>query len=206
MEKKKKVKKKNYSTSTKLSMAKRQRTASLTGGTGDVNPQYLSGVLTMSAANTVTTLTLGTPIVRVGPQSGGRATIMEVLKVFADLPPIDLDAATATDRIIRLAFSTTSFGTTNALLGETRVFAAFEHRVRNAFTAAGTGTLDVDNSPKTFDMTDGAGHGVLVATDNIFIQGMTQNQTGVGVFQFKILYRFKTVDLAEYIGIVQSQQ
>jgi len=189
---------------TKLSRMANKR--QLTGGTGDVNPQYLSGRVTLSAANTVTTLTLGTPIVRVGPQSNNRATIMEILKVFVEMPIVDLDAAAATNRNAFLVFSTTSFGTTLAGLSEPRVFCAFQKAVRNAFTAAGTGTLDVSVDPITWDMTDGAGHGVLVATDNIFIQATTNNYTAAQQFDFKILYRFKTVDLAEYIGIVQSQQ
>lgn len=56
------------------------------------------------------------------------------------------------------------------------------------------------------DLTDGAGHGIIVATDNIYV---TLFSAGTGVaaeVDVKIMYRFKNVALAEYIGVVQSQQ
>lgn len=64
------------------------------------------------------------------------------------------------------------------------------------------------------DLTDGAGHGVLVATDNVFLTLQTALSSIIGtsvggitgVAECAILYRFKEVGLAEYIGIVQSQQ
>lgn len=63
-------------------------------------------------------------------------------------------------------------------------------------------------------MTDGAGHGVLVATDNIYLTLQTALSSVIGSSvggiqgfgEAAILYRFKEVGLAEYIGIVQSQQ
>lgn len=191
-------------------MPKRQATFGdqLTGGTRDVNPQYLHGAVTLSAANTTTTETLGTPIVRVGPQTDGQAVIMEVLKIYADMPVADLDNAAATQRVSTLLFSTTSFGATAPAAGfaEPRVFAQIQHQVRNAFTAAGTGVLDMLNDVAVYDCSDGAGHGILIATDNIFIQGSSSNFTATLTIPFKILYRFKRVSLVEYIGIVQSQQ
>lgn len=171
-----------------------------------MNPQYLNGIVTLSAANTATTVTLGTPIVRVGPQTDGQAVILEILKVFALMPVTDLDAAAATTRVFNLFFSTVSFGTGAVAFDDPRVFAGFNRQIRNAFTATGTGTLDESTDPQVYDCTDGAGHGILIATDNIFIQGSTTNQTGASSFPFKILYRFKRVSLVEYIGIVQSQQ
>ena len=191
----------------------RKRTATgdqLTGGTKDVNPQYLSGLLTMSAANTATEITLGTPIVRVGGAgaSASKSIIMEILKVFVQMPEVDVDAAAATSRTLGLAVMTASSGATPALpnLDNPRVIAWFMHSVRNAFTAAGTGILDLQNDSYCFDCTDGAGHGILVATDNLFIVANTAGQTAASSFRFKILYRFKEVSLVEYIGIVQSQQ
>jgi len=188
--------------------AKRAKTANdtLTGGTHDVNPQYLNGTITMSAANTETQVTLGTPIVRVGPQSGGEAIIMEVLKVYADMPLVDATGAGATARIMNLTFATTSVLGTSVTFGNSKVFAFLQKSVFNSFTAAGTGMQDIQVDPQVYDCTDGAGHGILIATDNIFIVANTTNQTGAGIFNFKILYRFKRVSLVEYIGIVQSQQ
>lgn len=188
--------------------AKRARAGgdTLTGGTHDVNPQYLSGKLTLSAANTETAVELGTPIVRVGPQTGGEAIIMEILKVYADLPEVDNQNAAATTRVFNISFATASVIGTTVGFDNTKVFAWFNRSLINAFTAAGTGTLSASTDPMVFDCTDGAGHGILVATDNIFVTANTTNQTNASAFTFKILYRFKRVSLVEYIGIVQSQQ
>lgn len=180
----------------------------LTGGTRDVNPQYMQGTITLSAANTATEVTLGTPIVRVGPASGGESIIMELIHLWVDHPPIDVDNAAATNRNTTFSMSTVSSGATPAIttLDNPRGLAFSQYTTRNAFTAAGTGMLQSTTEPLEWDFTDGAGHGILVATDNIFIQANTANQTAASTFRWKLSYRFKKVSLVEYIGIVQSQQ
>lgn len=56
------------------------------------------------------------------------------------------------------------------------------------------------------DLTDGAGHGVLIATDSIYCN-LQSVVTGIlNDVVVKIGYRWKEVALVEYIGIVQSQQ
>lgn len=63
------------------------------------------------------------------------------------------------------------------------------------------------------DLTDGAGHGLLVATDSIWLTqylsiaaaGSIGFTSSIGTIA-EIIYRFKKVTLQEYIGIVQSQQ
>ena len=190
-------------------MAKRAGTRDqLTGGTRDVNPQYMSGLITLSAANTATEVTLGTPIVRVGPATNGKSIIMELIKLWVDMPSVDADAAAATSRNSTFSISTTSSGATPALttLDNPRNVAFLQQELRNAFTAAGTGVLVSSIQPYEWDFTDGAGHGILIATDNLFLQAQTAGQTGASVFRWKLSYRFKEVSLVEYIGIVQSQQ
>ena len=178
----------------------------LTGGTGDVNPQYIHGSVTLSAANTVTEVTLGTPIVRVGPQTGGNAIIMELLKLYVNMPSPDQEVAGATQRNFNFGIATVAFGTTLMQMDDPRVIAQVTRNLDNAFTAAGTGMLSNSTDPMVWDFTDGAGHGILVATDNIFVQGSSSAQAAADTFRFKLLYRFKKVSLIEYIGIVQSQQ
>jgi len=51
----------------------------LTGGTGDVNPQYISVALNQSAADSTNTFALNIPVQRL--PTGGKAQVMEVLKV-----------------------------------------------------------------------------------------------------------------------------
>lgn len=76
-------------------------------------------------------------------------------------------------------------------------------------------TFSTDNESVEFhDLTDGAGHGILVATDNIYLSVQTSltayNGSSadeiIGFCFADLIYRFKEVKLQEYIGIVQSQQ
>lgn len=70
---------------------------------------------------------------------------------------------------------------------------------------AGTGFDCYVESPFVNDLTDGAGHGILIATDQLFLQIASNSTTIANEVAFKILYRWKNVPLSEYIGIVQSQ-
>jgi len=177
----------------------------LTGGSGDVNPQWMSFArLTLSGANVTTSASATLPVPKI--PASNKSTIIEVLKIVVHQAQFPALGAPFTGQERELVFSTISFGTVRAAWFEPNVFAIFNDQFTGAFTAAGTfgaQTQDV----WTMDLTDGAGHGLLLATDRLFIQGTTVGY-GVSVanFDFKILYRFKTVGLLEYIGIVQSQQ
>ena len=185
-------------------MSKRSRGGSLTGGTGDVSPQWMSFVATQSAADTTTTTTQAIPVQR--QNNRGLAQVLEVLKVYVERPAI-VSGASATEASDSYAvlLSTTSFGTTATTTSEPRVFMADTFQAQFAFTAAGTYYVI---HPRTiiYDITDGAGHGVLIATDNIFAQVVTSTTGATNSYRIKILYRWKNVSLQEYIGIVQSQQ
>lgn len=176
----------------------------LTGGTNDVSPQWLSISAAQSAADTTTTITTAIPVQRLG--NGTRAQVMEVLKVWFQYPtfPPSASATEAFDNMSAM-LSTTSFGTTTVAFSDPRVFAGVSRISRHAFTAAGTYFQMMDNTV-LYDCTDGAGHGVLVATDNIFTQIASVTTGTTNTFSIKILYRWKNVSLAEYVGIVQSQQ
>jgi hypothetical protein len=173
---------------------KRGRDGSLTGGTGDVSPQFLSFSATQSAADTTTTTQQTLPIEKIyGNQN---PTIIEVLKVF-----FTNGATTEVDNAFSCHLSTKSFGTTATNLAEPTVFAAYRRDI--AITTSGQIAVV---QPFCFDCTDTAGHGILVATDNLFAQ-VSSATTGVAnTVWIKVLYRFKKVGLSEYIGIVQSQQ
>lgn len=194
----------NIFTETGGHMSKRGASDSLTGGTGDVNPQYWTlPSNTMSAANTFTEGTIPTPIPRVRV-AGGKATVMEILKVFINLPEADANNGAGGSNIFAQAqLSTKSLS--GMSFANPAVFAYAEKNMRGAFTAAGTyGTVTHD--PQERDLTDGAGHGLLIATDNIYFGMNTSGFTAAGSSSIKILYRMKNVSVEEYIGIVQSQQ
>lgn len=58
----------------------------------------------------------------------------------------------------------------------------------------------------TQDFTDNAGNGILIATDNLYMCIGSENTGGSDDMTWKLLYRFRTVPVIEYVGIVQSQQ
>lgn len=185
---------------------KRARKDTLTGGTKDVSPQWMSIVIPTTSTPLETSYQL--PITRI-PQ-GDVATIIEVLEVRVDWN--DVSAAGAAAQAVQEAvvtFGTKSFGTTaNNATGEPTVFDAHRIKFQNAFTAAGTGFTNWD-AISIHNMEDGAGHGVLVANDVLYVQYNTTGGTvtsASGKIFGKLLYRFKAVTIQEYVGIVQSQQ
>lgn len=182
---------------------KRARSESLTGGTGDVSPQLLSVTVIQTAANTFTQSSIGLPIPRFN-QAKGKAIVFEVLKVFFNNPLKDNNYAAAGESSVTQAqIATRSQAAISFVDPATLAFCEKEYR--GAFTAAGSYS-SVLLEPYTYDCTDGAGHGLLVATDTIFIGVNTSNFAALAGFNVKILYRWKLVSVEEYIGIVQSQQ
>lgn len=175
----------------------------LTGGTGDVSPQYFSYAVTMTAANTAFELALPTPVPRNKVQ-GDMVTVMEVMKIFFDMPEADANPAAAGGLVQAIAQISTRTGIGIDFANPT-VIAQCQKTIRGAFTAAGTyGTAYYD--PYEFNTNDGAGHGLIIATDNVFTTVTTFNFVAVAAFRIKMMYRMKNITLAEYIGIVQSQQ
>lgn len=177
----------------------------LTGGTGDVNPQLLSFTAVQSGADTTTTTTQNLPIQRL--PTGGRAQVLELLRAYVELSALPASAsATETTDSILVNLSTTSFGTTTASFSDPRVVFKVLRASRSAFTAAGTYFAYDLQSPIMIDLTDGAGHGILIATDSIFAQVASTATGNTNTANIKLLYRWKNVGLQEYVGLVQSQQ
>ena len=184
-------------------MYKRRRRDTLTGGTNDVNPQFMNLQVTQSAADTFTQVTFPVPIQRL--QQSGRAQVMEVLKIFAEASSIQVASAVIVTRSISAQLTTKSFAA-SVNLAEPTCFWRYQKEVSNAFSTGGSLTVASEVEPYISDMTDGAGHGVLIATDNIFL-GLGSTQTSISnSVTVKILYRWKDVSIQEYVGIVQSQQ
>lgn len=178
----------------------------LTGGTKDVNPQLLSDSAAQSAADTSTTTQVVLPIQRIASNAPNQAVILEVLKIWCDFPDLAAIANVAeTVDSMNVNFSTRNFGTTATQFQEPSVFARFTMNRLGAFTAAGTYAY-LQNEMRVVDLTDGAGHGILIATDSMFVQVNSGGTGNTNTIRFKMLYRWKRVALTEYIGIVQSQQ
>lgn len=206
--------------------------SSLTGGTGDVNPQQYKleipngiGVFT-PASQTVAgskTQSFPLPISRL-KQGNGRATVIELLKIrWNNAIQVSLNQAPHNAFYLVQAWLSTAKPTIVANPTVQSPFGATDGsvidniNVTNQFGVVASGTVQgcsFDNeTPNYHDLTDGAGHGILIATDNIWLT--IQLTVGAidavaysanGYASCSLFYRFKDVSLQEYIGIVQSQQ
>lgn len=79
-------------------------------------------------------------------------------------------------------------------------------KVQNFYGTLPTGVIE-DENPQFHDLTDGAGHGILIATDALYLNITFTGAVTVNFQTYlKLFYRLKAVGVEEYIGIVQSQQ
>lgn len=186
-------------------MPKRGRDT-LTGGTHDVNPQFINIPITFTDSTTTGTLT--TFVLPKSPiTQNGRAQIIEILKIWFKLgtgSPTD----TSQDMSLSVLSAAPSAPTTvESRLSDSRVIAKAIYSLRADATA--TQSWALAESPgriQCVDLTDGAGHGVLVATDNLYVQAWVgAAAVGVTTADVKCLFRYKNVGVQEYIGIVQGQ-
>lgn len=168
----------------------------MTGGTGDVNPQWMSFTAVQSGTDTATSGSVQPPV----SLSTGENLAMEVLKImYQEAAP----AISATGNII-LTLSTKNFGTTQPTLGlgDATVIGMYQRG-----TGLVTSGLNTYSGIVLFDLSDGAGHGVLIGNQNLYwtLTSATTSQTNrVNV---KILYRAKRISDSELLGIVlQSNQ
>lgn len=181
--------------------AKRSRGPShLTGGTGDVNPQFLSINAKESAANTYTETEIRLPNAasHIRPSTPGRAVVVELLYIMY-LSVHDQFVA-GPDRF-RWHFATrshtviTSFNATDVLWAE--------REDQGFFLTSGTWG---GARARKVDFTDGMGHGILIAVDRAYVAVESVSLTNPSSLRMKIAYRFKEVPLTEYVGMIADQQ
>lgn len=177
---------------------KRGRKDTLTGGTGDVNPQILTITATQTGADVSTVVQQPLPIPRF-PSSPGKNLVMEFLSVeYYDMITLvqtgNLCCTVTTNPAIQSSIK--------AAIQDPRLIDAWLKTITIS-TAVG---ITEKNVQYYSELTDHAGHGVLVASDNLYIGVYSATAGNVNDVILKLEYRWKEVTLAEYIGIVQSQQ
>lgn len=197
----------------------------LTGGTGDVNPQYLSFRVLQTAADTATTLQIALPIQRMATGGSQRAQVMEVLAVKYEASNIAGASATQTahryqvpraeenwfyfaftsSHSIQVFLSTRNPGSDLLSFEQPSVFSHYNKLRFGAWSTGGSAFI-MEQEPYRDDLNDGAGHGYIVATDSIYVQIQSAATGVVNSCNGKIFYRWKNVGLQEYIGIVGGQQ
>lgn len=190
----------------------------LTGGTNDVNPQLIHTPALFvqppvaPAVISNNELVLNMPINRFNNRTG-HSIIIELLKIFWDInaPSGTVPLSSYTSQIARAFLSTKTLTGTTGINGvDPSIIASKGYNIRwsQGDTVEGSQSLFVD--PFETDLTDGAGHGILVAVDKLYFTAETVNMGAGGgaaiLFNARLMYRFKEVTLEEYIGIVQGQQ
>ncbi len=165
----------------------------LTGGTGDVNPQILTTTATQTGADVETQIEIPLPIPRYSSKPN-RAIVLEALKVFWVWKNIPAVASSTQQAVLSTSGS-------EDLLVSTQTFAVTALDV-NLATSVG---FHIQDRVSSTDLTDGAGHGILIGTDSIFLTVASDLTTVVNIVTARLLYRYKEVSLTEYIGMVQSQ-
>lgn len=157
----------------------------LTGGTGDVNPQWMTTYLqTPGVSNQVQSTLVRLPVQRL--PHGNKSQVIEVLKVEYIVNHSQAGKHAVAGITTQNVSSVINYADPAAI-----------HVAKINIDTAAENTM-------SFDLTDGAGHGVLVGTDNIYVWGTWSDAAPINIY-VRILYRFKNVGLKEYIGITQSQ-
>lgn len=166
----------------------------LTGGTGDVNPQWFKLKATGTTVQAINSDKVALPVQRLANKR--KAMIMEVLKVKYVL-------RTGSDKLqhVKVGVATIQLPS-----GEPDFSLGYIISGLHTRPVALSGGLAAAPSSFGFteDLTDGSGHGVCVATDFVYPFIFTGTDAGVAV-DIWLLYRWKNVDLEEYSGILQSQ-
>lgn len=178
---------------------------SVTGGSGDVKPQYLTGV-TPVPAGTQDYGVVEILVPRLVLGGTNTATVMEILQVDYYLACADIDElgfthwAFLNSRVLHQTNDASTLATYCADLADPGSFAPVS--VSHIFlTSGGAPNLQ----PQSIDTTDKNGNGILIATDRIFFHA---GNIGGGIASesvVKILYRMVNVGIREYVGIVASQ-
>lgn len=181
-------------------MSKKRRGGDeLTGGTGDVNPQFLSMQITQTSNNSRIVVPITVPLDRYHI-NGQKVGAIEILKIFVDIADTALPLAAG--QFIAMQLATVNFpGAANLATGDPRVILTASYTCQLITSGA-----DVFDAPLVYDFTDGAGHGIIMAVDTMYLSLITGTSWGgVATGSVKILYRYKNIGLSEYLGIVQSQ-
>ena len=196
----------------------------ITGGTGDLNPQWYSTTVS-NITGSFATFSISTPP-GIGLTTGAKPLAMEILKICYELnggtsPATVMIGATSFapgattygEQGARIYLSSKNFATTEPSLsfGDATVLDMLDYRIGvYESTAASTLAFTFPVSPIYHDLTDGAGHGILYANQQLYIGTVFSGNwgnSGQGTVRIKILYREKYINQSELLGLVlQSNQ
>jgi hypothetical protein len=172
----------------------------------DHYPNFFTTTITQSAANALSTTEVQLPVVRV--PSSGRVTIVELKSVEWGITSTTSPTAVDGENIVvglstsaLVADPTTQLTPTIIMTDPTTVWC--NRKNCRVITSGGGYMNDLRFVEK---LQDPDGHGVLIATDALYIHVYSAGFAAAQSIYVKCGYSFVTAGLAEYIGIVQSQQ
>ena len=165
------------------------------GGRRDKYPQFFSGRLIESAANTFSTISINVPT-NLLQARGSRRTIIEIL--WADLAVSGDDGADGSVQEVSLSLGSTP--TAILPINDPRNF-AFVQRVTQLTTSGST----IQVSPHRVDLQTNDGFGYLLAADRFHVSVLGTSQTNALTLNWRVYYREVAVSVLEYVGIVQQQ-
>ena len=164
----------------------------------DAFPNYFSGSLTMSAANTFTSATTTLPINRIGRVSGTKAVVLELL--WVDFHVITDDLIVNGD-LWEIGFSTPPAFGSMPDFAESNVIAFYSVK---AHVGAGPSSVIIP-AVWRLNLQTADGHGTLVASDVLNVQADSAGMGAALRFDWRVYYRFVQVPALEMMGILQSQ-
>jgi len=163
----------------------------------DKYPQFFTGLLSESAANTFTTTSINIPT-NLLMQGGSRRTIIEVLWIELAIDTSGDDGATGS--YTQVSFSIGSTPTAIIPLSDPRCFTFWSRG--QIITTSG---LVEYHYPVKLSLQSNDGFGFLLAGDRFHISILGVSQTNAQALRWRIYYREVGVSVMEYVGIVQQQ-
>lgn len=163
----------------------------------DEKPQFLNCSVTETAANTFTQAAAIPTGVNGQNVSKDKVRVMEIMKIFV-IATLD---TLAEDGGLEYQITTKSKA---AMVDATSISDAilYDQIETQLVTSGGI----VRSNTTVYDMTDGAGNGICVATPSLYVAAKGTGQANARAYIFKILYKFTEISVSEFIGMVQSQQ
>lgn len=175
-----------------------------------------TAVPTLTASNGVVgtnALSLPTPASFNVPNN--KAVVFELLRVITDNSPNGANLAAVTGnsylkQSLELQIAPSYSSAAPGLQGyASPVTVVHTHWSVVCQPPAGDQSFTIQNSVQEWDLTDGAGHGVVVPSPNfnlVVIQqwGANVTTTTANYVAARILFRYKLVDLAEYLQMVSA--
>ncbi len=172
--------------------------AAVKAGRTDFYPNYMSWEIVQTGADVFTTEKIFAPIPRGQVVSGNRATVMELLWLDCESNNLALNALN--EQII-FGLTTGSPPTARTEISSGSTICILEHKMQILTTG---GSVIKQPIRHNFQTNDGYGH--LLATDS-FNAYIDSSNTGITLQgHFRLVFRFVSIPVTEYIGIVQSQQ